>query len=64
MLFEKLNGCDFSGEAMGRTCISPSHKFKGPCWRDHNCKVICISEGFEEGKCEGLLRKCTCVKTC
>lgn len=61
---EGFNGCDFAEEVMGRTCTSPSNNFKGACIIHHNCKLICIDEGFEDGICKGLRRRCLCRKTC
>ncbi|KAL3820899.1 hypothetical protein ACJIZ3_006804 [Penstemon smallii] len=49
---------------MGRTCKSPSFTFRGPCFSDHNCKGVCMNEGFDDGDCQGLLRRCYCKKPC
>ncbi|VFQ73659.1 unnamed protein product [Cuscuta campestris] len=50
--------------AEGRMCDSPSHKFKGPCMRDSNCKTVCEGEGFHDGDCQGFRRRCFCRKPC
>ncbi|VFQ73660.1 unnamed protein product [Cuscuta campestris] len=50
--------------AEGRTCESQSHKFKGPCLSDTNCASVCKTEGFPEGHCRGLRRRCFCKKNC
>ncbi|KAK1297262.1 hypothetical protein QJS10_CPB15g00139 [Acorus calamus] len=58
------------GEIMGptaaeaRTCESASHRFKGTCIRPSNCAAICNTEGFPGGKCQGVRRRCFCVKPC
>uniref|UniRef100_A0A7N0UJW7 Knottins-like domain-containing protein n=1 Tax=Kalanchoe fedtschenkoi TaxID=63787 RepID=A0A7N0UJW7_KALFE len=45
-----------------RECRMASEKFRGVClfWRD--CKLVCETEGFEDGKCIGFFRKCYCYK--
>ncbi|PWA96134.1 Defensin SD2 [Artemisia annua] len=48
----------------GRTCLSQSHKFKGPCVSDTNCASVCKTEGFPGGDCQGLRRRCFCTKHC
>ncbi|PWA67554.1 Defensin SD2 [Artemisia annua] len=48
----------------GRTCLSQSHKFKGPCVSETNCASVCKSEGFHGGDCRGLRRRCFCTKHC
>ncbi|KAJ0725247.1 putative knottin, scorpion toxin, defensin, plant, knottin, scorpion toxin-like superfamily [Helianthus annuus] len=48
----------------GRTCESPSHKFKGICLSDTNCSSVCQSEGFPSGKCIGFRRRCFCIRKC
>ncbi|KAJ8625598.1 hypothetical protein MRB53_034128 [Persea americana] len=47
-----------------RTCMSQSHKFKGPCVRASNCANVCRIEGFHGGKCRGFRRRCFCTKHC
>ncbi|PIN07346.1 Glutathione dehydrogenase (ascorbate) [Handroanthus impetiginosus] len=54
----------FAEEAMARTCESPSFTFRGPCIIDHNCKAVCVTEGFTDGDCEGFRRRCFCRKPC
>ncbi|PWA55754.1 Defensin SD2 [Artemisia annua] len=42
----------------GRTCLTKSHKFKGPCLGDTNCKNVCRKEMDEiTGKNEVSHRK-------
>ncbi|THU74734.1 hypothetical protein C4D60_Mb04t36530 [Musa balbisiana] len=48
----------------GRTCESASTRFKGTCVRSSNCASICQGEGFPDGKCEGVRRRCMCRKPC
>ncbi|KAL5721642.1 hypothetical protein ACHQM5_005262 [Ranunculus cassubicifolius] len=51
--------------AEGRTCESPSHRFKGLCFiRKSNCNNICQGEGFRGGHCRGVRRRCLCYKHC
>lgn len=45
-------------------CSSDSKLFKGPCVREHNCLSTCEREGFDDGRCEGVRRKCICFKRC
>ncbi|KAK6802300.1 hypothetical protein RDI58_000080 [Solanum bulbocastanum] len=39
-------------------------EFKGLCIRSSNCASICNTEGFPDGKCEGLRRCCFCKRSC
>ncbi|XP_019266340.1 PREDICTED: defensin J1-2-like [Nicotiana attenuata] len=48
----------------GRTCESPSQRFKGLCFRKGNCATICKSEGFRSGHCRGFRRRCFCTRHC
>ncbi|CAN4114018.1 unnamed protein product [Withania somnifera] len=50
--------------AEARTCESASQRFKGPCVRNSNCASICTTEGFPDGKCKGLRRRCFCIRNC
>ncbi|XP_055819090.1 defensin Ec-AMP-D2-like [Solanum dulcamara] len=50
--------------AEARTCQSLSHRFKGLCVRSSNCASICNTEGFPDGKCQGLRRRCFCSRHC
>ncbi|KAK6255674.1 hypothetical protein SCA6_016979 [Theobroma cacao] len=47
-----------------RTCESKSHAFKGPCLSDHNCGLVCRNEGFPDGWCRGIRRRCFCTRRC
>ncbi|KAI3456662.1 hypothetical protein Pfo_013325 [Paulownia fortunei] len=49
---------------MGRTCESVSANFRGLCFIDQNCRIVCSEEGFTDGDCQGLLRRCFCKKPC
>ncbi|KAL7111169.1 hypothetical protein ACP275_05G070900 [Erythranthe tilingii] len=56
-----------SQEAMGkknRICESKSTTFKGICVLDETCRLACLNEGFSDGDCEGLRRRCLCRKPC
>ncbi|GMH24447.1 hypothetical protein Nepgr_026290 [Nepenthes gracilis] len=51
--------------AEGRTCESPSDKYKGYCIHSSNCADICRTEGFTGGECKGSFhRRCMCTKNC
>ncbi|XP_060196441.1 defensin-like protein [Lycium barbarum] len=52
------------GPAEARTCESASQRFKGLCTRSSNCASVCNSEGFPDGKCKGLRRRCFCTRNC
>ncbi|CAN6813463.1 unnamed protein product [Brassica oleracea var. botrytis] len=45
-------------------CEAKSINFTGMCLKCRNCKQICISEGFPDGRCKGFMRKCICGKPC
>ncbi|KAF9621179.1 hypothetical protein IFM89_016673 [Coptis chinensis] len=47
-----------------RYCRTPSHGYKGMCFRHVNCGLVCRNEGFAGGSCQGLRRRCFCVKPC
>ncbi|KMT13372.1 hypothetical protein BVRB_4g084090 [Beta vulgaris subsp. vulgaris] len=52
-------------QAEARMCESPSHHFEGPCMKDHNCAMVCRTEGgFSGGHCVGFRRRCFCTKGC
>ncbi|CAN6968767.1 unnamed protein product, partial [Brassica oleracea var. botrytis] len=45
-------------------CEAKSINFTGMCLKCRNCKQICISEGFPDGRCKGFMRKCIYGKPC
>ncbi|XP_057440180.1 defensin-like protein [Lotus japonicus] len=47
-----------------RVCQSQSHRFRGGCWGDHNCALVCRNEGFSGGRCRGFRRRCFCTRLC
>ncbi|KAI5674542.1 hypothetical protein M9H77_14906 [Catharanthus roseus] len=49
---------------LGRTCESQSHHFKGTCLSSHNCGLVCRNEGFTDGWCRGLRKRCFCTRSC
>ncbi|XP_011086335.1 defensin-like protein 1 [Sesamum indicum] len=51
-------------KADGRTCLSQSHGFRGQCWSNTNCRLVCRNEGFPGGRCRGFRRRCFCVRPC
>ncbi|KAL1222691.1 Defensin-like protein 2 [Cardamine amara subsp. amara] len=52
------------GTVEARTCESQSHRFKGTCMNEQNCRDICHNEGFIGGKCRGFRRRCFCTRNC
>nr|GMC60961.1 defensin-like protein 1 [Ipomoea batatas]GMC64625.1 defensin-like protein 1 [Ipomoea batatas] len=53
-----------NGGVEGRVCRSQSHHYKGLCLRDHNCAIVCRTEGFSGGDCVGFRRRCFCTRRC
>ncbi|KAK9691699.1 hypothetical protein RND81_09G213000 [Saponaria officinalis] len=51
-------------KAEARVCQTQSHHYRGPCWRDHNCAMVCRTEGFSGGDCVGVARRCYCTRRC
>uniref|UniRef100_A0A0D3F2D6 Knottins-like domain-containing protein n=2 Tax=Oryza TaxID=4527 RepID=A0A0D3F2D6_9ORYZ len=54
-------------EMMGmqaRLCEKPSSHFKGLCLRSQNCDNECMLEGYMDGKCKYLTRRCICSVEC
>ncbi|CAA7029662.1 unnamed protein product [Microthlaspi erraticum] len=47
-----------------RTCETSSQLFNGPCLSETNCANVCHNEGFSDGDCRGILRRCFCTKPC
>lgn len=47
-----------------KVCEYKSHHFKGLCFSSQHCNIVCQQEAFENGKCKGLVRRCTCFKSC
>ena len=45
-------------------CSAPSKLFRGICFSDSNCSSVCEKEGFISGECDGLRRRCICLKDC
>ncbi|KAG7638158.1 Knottin scorpion toxin-like superfamily [Arabidopsis thaliana x Arabidopsis arenosa] len=45
-------------------CEAKSLDWKGMCLKWRNCRQVCISEGFTDGRCKGFTRKCICSKPC
>ncbi|KMT10448.1 hypothetical protein BVRB_5g115750 [Beta vulgaris subsp. vulgaris] len=50
--------------AEARTCVTPSHRFRGICVSKRNCESACNSEGFPDGNCKGFRRRCICNRPC
>ncbi|KAF3793369.1 Defensin-like protein 2 [Nymphaea thermarum] len=55
---------NMTNTAEARTCESQSHQFKGRCFSDHNCGMVCRNEGFFGGNCRGFRGRCFCTKPC
>ncbi|XP_055824602.1 defensin-like protein [Solanum dulcamara] len=45
-------------------CKSVSQKFKGICITNYPCRKVCLTEGFTDGHCSKLQRRCLCTKLC
>ncbi|XP_055824601.1 defensin-like protein [Solanum dulcamara] len=45
-------------------CKSVSQKFKGICVTNYPCRKVCLTEGFTDGHCSKLQRRCLCTKIC
>nr|UYE91510.1 defensin 5 [Zingiber officinale] len=50
-------------EVGAKVCSSKSKSYWGVCFQGH-CNSVCKTEGFEGGKCHGILITCKCYKTC
>ncbi|KAJ0824159.1 putative knottin, scorpion toxin, defensin, plant, knottin, scorpion toxin-like superfamily [Helianthus annuus] len=50
--------------AEARICESQSQEFHGSCMSNHNCGLVCRTEGFSAGICRGVRGRCFCLKTC
>uniref|UniRef100_A0A7N0ZW87 Knottins-like domain-containing protein n=1 Tax=Kalanchoe fedtschenkoi TaxID=63787 RepID=A0A7N0ZW87_KALFE len=51
--------------ADARQCESRSRTFRGMCFFDRNCALVCQLEGdFTGGHCIGFRRRCFCIKDC
>ncbi|XP_009630513.1 defensin-like protein 1 [Nicotiana tomentosiformis] len=46
------------------TCKAESNTFPGICITKPPCRKACLSEGFTDGKCSKILRRCICYKPC
>ncbi|XP_055824589.1 defensin-like protein [Solanum dulcamara] len=45
-------------------CKSVSQTFKGICITNYPCRKACLTEGFTDGHCSKLQRRCLCTKIC
>ncbi|KAD4584022.1 hypothetical protein E3N88_21623 [Mikania micrantha] len=45
-----------------KMCRTTGHSFS--CVNDMTCNSSCEKQGFAEGKCDGVRRRCTCYKQC
>ncbi|XP_055824470.1 defensin NsD7-like [Solanum dulcamara] len=43
---------------------SVSQKFKVICVTNYPCRKVCLTEGFTDGHCSKLQRRCLCTKIC
>ncbi|KAK6133162.1 hypothetical protein DH2020_033100 [Rehmannia glutinosa] len=67
LLFATLEEEELGGNILkveGRMCESQSHGFKGQCWSDHNCRMVCRNEHFPGGRCRGFRKRCFCTRPC
>jgi hypothetical protein len=51
-------------EAQERICGKPSGNFKGICFFNDACEIVCLSESdrFDGGHCKGV--RCICTYHC
>ncbi|EPS59162.1 defensin, partial [Genlisea aurea] len=47
-----------------KACKYRSEKSWGVCFSDLRCSETCKKEGFENGDCKGLRRRCFCFNRC
>ncbi|KAL8159886.1 hypothetical protein V2J09_001423 [Rumex salicifolius] len=45
-------------------CEVPSQKFRLMCISDRKCAGVCSTEGFPDGHCKGMRKRCFCRKAC
>ncbi|PON35606.1 Gamma Purothionin [Trema orientale] len=64
LLFILLASQEMVVPTEGRVCESKSHHYKRACLADHNCAMVCRTEGFTGGKCRGFRRRCFCTRRC
>ncbi|KMZ56192.1 hypothetical protein ZOSMA_98G00160 [Zostera marina] len=50
--------------AEARICRSLSHRFRGLCFSNTNCRNSCFLEHFSGGYCQGFRHRCFCTKQC
>jgi len=51
-------------EVQARECKTESNTFPGLCITKPPCRKACISEGFTDGHCSKILRRCLWTKPC
>jgi len=51
-------------EVQARECKAVSNTLSGLCITKPPCREACISEGFTDGKCSKILKRCICHKPC
>ena len=51
-------------QAEATICNAESNSYTGMCWIHRNCQIACEKNGFLDGNCHGLRRKCICTKPC
>ncbi|GFZ18248.1 hypothetical protein Acr_26g0015170 [Actinidia rufa] len=51
-------------QAEATICSAESNSYRGMCWIHRNCQIACEKDGFLDGNCHGLRRKCICTKPC
>uniref|UniRef100_J3LAV1 Knottins-like domain-containing protein n=2 Tax=Oryza brachyantha TaxID=4533 RepID=J3LAV1_ORYBR len=47
-----------------KLCQKESSEFRGVCIRSQNCANKCKLEGYVDGKCRYLTRRCFCTVEC
>ncbi|OIS99313.1 PREDICTED: defensin-like protein [Nicotiana attenuata] len=51
-------------EVQARECEAESITFSGLCITKTPCREACICEGFTNGRCSKILRRCLCSTPC
>ncbi|KAL5546547.1 hypothetical protein UlMin_006234 [Ulmus minor] len=64
LLFILLASQEVVVPSLGRVCQTQSRSYLGKCLNDHTCRSTCHTEGFTDGNCRGVRRRCFCFKNC
>ncbi|PIM99588.1 hypothetical protein CDL12_27916 [Handroanthus impetiginosus] len=61
---DELSGNNKVLTVEARMCLAQSRGFQGTCLSSPYCEQVCRSEGFNDGRCRGLIRQCFCSWPC